>query len=121
MGLDMNHKELLYLIKNFIEITTEAYNKKEIRGYQSKIKELVKNKYYKDYRIDASIGIGSLINLNYNLPWIIFLKNGHKASKGFYPYLGFHPEKRFVIVKFGISEQDEHECLKKNIEGSRLV
>ena len=112
----MTRKELSELIKNFIKITTQAYENKEIKGYQAEIKKLVKNKKYRGYSIDASIGMGSLINLNKNLPWIIFLQKGHKASKGFYPTLAFHPEKKYVIIKLGISDTDEHECLKYNYE-----
>ena len=107
----MTEEQLLELIRKFLEFTSEAYKKNDIRGFQGKVKRLIKDKYYKNFAIDASIGMGNLINLNKGLPWMIFLYKGHKASKGYYPYIGYNPIENYVIVKLGISEKEEHECL----------
>jgi len=112
--MEVSKTELKKIIKKFIEITKKAYKENTTRGYTKQLNELIKNKSYKNFKLDASIGIGTLIKNG--LPWITFLKKNHKTSKGFYPYLGYDYKNNILYVKLGTSETEEHQCLNINID-----
>ncbi len=57
-------------------------------------------KIYKNLKVKASFGQGALAKI----PWIAFLKDNEKVSKGIYPVFLYYKEFECLILAYGISE-----------------
>ena len=94
----MNDDGLKNILKIFIdkwENTEELWKKEFIQEYGNS---------YNDFKIDISFGKGLRTKKE---PWITFLKDGEKTSKGVYPYISYNIKDKNFEVGLGSSTQND--------------
>ena len=93
---------------NGVQNSPENYFKNELDKFilQAQTSNQTTKDYPKnleEFSVSVSFGVGNLARI----PWIAFLANSMKVTKGYYPVYLFYKEKNILILSYGVSETNK--------------